>query len=315
MVVSGATYDNNGDSGVCSSSTGSSASDVVARHDDDNILVGDCQVDVTEIVTKEGIAYVIDSSINEDILEEIDRIRLSLPLNSKRPTVDRRFYVDHNKNKETTAAASFAADDDDTSTDSLSICKLLELTIQSAIRNTQNHRLQRCKDGDNEENSNNHDAAAGVGTTRCSTGTPGDDTVERAGVFVIKYLRFLEYTQIGTQKLDIHTDGCKVCEDTGYKSTHTLLLYLTTCEAISGDSGDCCSSGETILYDKILQKEDLVAGQQQLQQEYVALYKTQPIRGRILLFPHRVPHSGQPILHETSLPKICLRAEVCLFNE
>ena len=96
---------------------------------------------------------------------------------------------------------------------------------------------------------------------------------------------------------------------------------MTTCEAISGDSGDCCSSGETILYDKILQKEDLVAGQQQLshqshqsQHDYVALYKTQPIRGRILLFPHRVPHSGQPILHETSLPKICLRAEVCLFQ-
>ena len=278
--------------------------------------------DVTEIATKEGVAYVIDSSIQEDILEEIDTIRLSLPLNSKRPTVDRRFYVDRNKDR--TAGADDASDEGDTSTNAssncFSICKLLERTIQQAILSSSQSQQDNNKRCDSTTASSRNDNN-GDSSSKLDDDLGGGTGV--TGVFVIKYLRFLEYTRLGTQKLDIHTDGCKVCEDTGYQSTHTLLLYLTTCCApvnVDDDSGGtCCSSGETILYDK-MQKEDLVVAEQQQapqqpsQQDYVTIYKTKPLRGRILLFPHRVPHSGQPLLHETSLPKICLRAEVCLFQ-
>ena len=46
------------------------------------------------VSTNQGKAYVIDSSISEETLQWIDNFRCSLTLNSKRPTVDRRFFAD-----------------------------------------------------------------------------------------------------------------------------------------------------------------------------------------------------------------------------
>ncbi|CAB9515674.1 Oxidoreductase, 2OG-Fe(II) oxygenase family [Seminavis robusta] len=102
-------------------------------------------------------------------------------------------------------------------------------------------------------------------------------------VHVLAYMRFLEYDQVGG-RLDPHTDGNKVCEDTGLQSTHTMLLYLRDCQA----------GGETILFEPKTQK---------------VLEAVQPRLGRILLFPHPTLHEGAPTI---DVPKLCLRAEVSL---
>jgi hypothetical protein len=49
---------------------------------------------VLHIETAQGSAWVIDSVLSEDTLESMDSFRLSLSLDSKRPTVDRRFFAD-----------------------------------------------------------------------------------------------------------------------------------------------------------------------------------------------------------------------------
>lgn len=46
------------------------------------------------IETKQGPAWVIDNAVSESKLETIDEFREKLELNSKRPTVDRRFFAD-----------------------------------------------------------------------------------------------------------------------------------------------------------------------------------------------------------------------------
>lgn len=49
---------------------------------------------VVRVETAQGPAWVIDQSIQESSLSFIDRFRESLSLDSKRPTVDRRFFAD-----------------------------------------------------------------------------------------------------------------------------------------------------------------------------------------------------------------------------
>ncbi len=205
---------------------------------------------VKVIDTNHGRAYVIDSVLDEMTLAWIDEFRLSLPLDSKRPTVDRRFFAD---------GSILPIDDSRYSLPSPSdpgrpMAHLLETVIQQSIN---------------------------------------ESPKESKGCHVFRYQRFLEYTREGS-KLDPHTDGTKICDDTKLTSTHTLLLYLTTCEY----------GGETLLITECTKEipnnsEDGI------------LYATQPRRGRILLFPHATPHAGASV---TSVPKICLRAEVCLFE-
>jgi hypothetical protein len=49
---------------------------------------------VVTIETDQGPAWVIDQAISESKLQFIDNFRESLTLDSKRPTVDRRFFAD-----------------------------------------------------------------------------------------------------------------------------------------------------------------------------------------------------------------------------
>jgi len=65
-----------------------------------------------------------------------------------------------------------------------------------------------------------------------------DDDKNSVVVHCNKYLRYLEYKTVGGKLLP-HRDGFKVCEDTGTKSTHTLLLFLS----------DCKLGGETLIMD------------------------------------------------------------------
>jgi 2OG-Fe(II) oxygenase superfamily len=109
-------------------------------------------------------------------------------------------------------------------------------------------------------------------------------------VHILAYMRFLEYDQVGGC-LDPHTDGNKVCEDTGLSSTHTMLLYLRDCEV----------GGETILLaPSFMPKDTSTRG---------IVKAVKPQVGRILLFPHPTWHEGAPTV---DVPKLCLRAEVAI---
>lgn len=251
------------------------------------------------ISTKQGKAYVIDSSIGEETLQWIDNVRCCLPLNSKRPTVDRRFFADGPE-------TILLGENDDmislpsSTSSSLHLdserpmARLLESAIEDSI----------CSIYTNDDCSDHHepDISQGLRLRQCH---------------VFRYQRFLEYTKLGSQ-LDPHTDGNKVCDDTQLTSTHTLLLYLT----------DCFEGGETLLLTKcakyMTQKtgslerdpspsEERVVDKIDDCADSVLLYATNPRRGRILIFPHSTPHAGAKVV---SLPKICLRAEVTLlFSE
>ncbi|CAJ1967336.1 unnamed protein product [Cylindrotheca closterium] len=171
------------------------------------------------IETQQGPAWVIDDAIPESKLQCIDAFRETLELNSKRPTVDRRFFADEIGTRPMATA--------------------LEDALNSMMISGKFH--------------------------------------------VFQYQRFLEYRKEGAS-LDPHTDGTKICDNTNYKSTHTLLLYLS----------DCKEGGETLILN-------------QCSWDATVLYPTKPQRGRILLFPHACPHAGNVV---KDVPKICLRAEV-----
>ena len=149
---------------------------------------------VATVPLDEGNAFILDGLLNDDVLNAIDAFRESLPLDSKRPTVDRRFFAD----KGPCAFLSSPSGEGPSSADR-PIAAILEnamsLSLVSSIE------------------------------APTSSSVPVSPKVR---VHVFRYMRFLEYSR-QNHALDPHTDGTKVCEDTQLESTHTLLLYLTDC--------------------------------------------------------------------------------------
>jgi len=99
---------------------------------------------------------------------------------------------------------------------------------------------------------------------------------------VFPRMRFLHYTDEGSV-LAPHVDLSHT--ENGLRSTHTFILYLTTCE----------NGGETTLL-------------QSIQSEFDILAQVSPVMGRLLLFPHTCPHMGSQVHDE----KLILRGEVIL---
>ena len=106
-------------------------------------------------------------------------------------------------------------------------------------------------------------------------------------VTVFPHMRFLNYAEAGTV-LAPHVDLCRVDPDTGNRSTHSFLLYVTDCE----------KGGET----------SLLGGISGDDRNHV-LARICPKRGRLLLFPHACPHEGNGVY---DIPKILLRGEIML---
>jgi hypothetical protein len=233
----------------------------------------------TRIETPQGSAWIIDNVFDDKTLESMDQFRLSLKLDSKRPTVDRRFFAD----AASTASFFAAQEEEDTTTTTTDKERPLASRIEDAIA-----RSKMVLQGDDDDDDDNDDD-----DDKLLQSSQQLMQQEKKKVHVLRYQRFLEYTKSGSG-LDPHTDGTKVCCDHPdmYTSTHTLLLYLTDCER----------GGETVLL------SDCGSSLQQ-KKKYSMLYACAPRRGRLLLFPHATPHAGMPVV---DLPKICLRAEVCL---
>lgn len=98
-------------------------------------------------------------------------------------------------------------------------------------------------------------------------------------------MRFLLYAEAGGG-LPAHVDLART-DETGRRSTHTFILYLTGCEV----------GGETQLLEDVSARSCNV------------LASVTPARGRLLLFPHVCPHLARPVLAE-GLPKLLLRGEM-----
>jgi hypothetical protein len=98
---------------------------------------------------------------------------------------------------------------------------------------------------------------------------------------ILPMMKYLSYTTSGI-KLEPHIDLSKQDPLTTISSTHTLIIYLTTCH----------EGGETILLDRLT--------------EPTVQIKIQPIRGRMLIFPHHCPHEGGTVVQ---VPKLLLRCE------
>lgn len=99
------------------------------------------------------------------------------------------------------------------------------------------------------------------------------------------HFRFLHYAQAGGY-LAAHIDIGRT-DAAGRRSSHTMLLYLAEVE--EGDGG------ETVLLESLEPGAD-------------AVYKVQPRRGRIVVYPHDTPHRAEPI---NAPPKLLLRGEMC----
>ena len=219
-------------------------------------------------------AWVIDDALGQNFLTMVNTFRESLPLDTKRPTVKRRFFS------------------------SAKQCPMIRQGLAQAMESA-------IGGGD-----------GGAGTklflqSKESKYLPAvdNDSVgkkQALQIHVLSYMRFLEYDQVGGS-LDPHTDGNKVCDETGLQSTHTMLLYLR----------DCVVGGETVLL-RVVDKTntrttttDTTTNGRRGGHSRVALVveAVKPVVGRILLFPHPIWHEGRPTV---DIPKLCLRAEVSL---
>jgi hypothetical protein len=143
-----------------------------------------------------------------------------------------------------------------------------------------------------------------------------------AWVYCNKYLRILEYIREG-KILAPHADGHKICEDTGTKSTHTLLLFLTDLDEggetvlMNGQAEGWAKQLEVVVppecqMNAVLENnmlETIELEGEEFPPSHAVSVGVSPRRGRILIFPHEWPHAGAVT---QSLPKIMLRAEVTL---
>jgi hypothetical protein len=145
---------------------------------------------------------------------------------------------------------------------------------------------------------------------------------DNAWVYCNKYLRILEYVKVG-KSLSPHTDGHKICEDTGTKSTHTLLLYLTDLDEggetvlINGRTEGWAKQLEVVVppecrMNALLENnmvETIELEGEDFPPSHAVSMGVSPRRGRVCVFPHEWPHAGAVT---QSLPKIMLRAEVTM---
>ena len=150
--------------------------------------------------------------------------------------------------------------------------------------------------GGNDGDGNNRSNGDGAGTA-----AHGNSKV------VLPFMRFLSYDTAGT-RLAPHVDLSRVDFDSGRRSTHSFLLYLT----------DCNEGGETTLLRNLVGDRASCKHHQDNKHQVCndhggddgnVIVRVRPKMGRLLLFPHACPHQGEAIV---DVPKLLIRGEVVL---
>jgi hypothetical protein len=132
-------------------------------------------------------------------------------------------------------------------------------------------------------------------TTTGSSSAIGHATHSLSSVF--PFMRYLCYSSPGGS-LPPHEDLSRSdhhCSPV-ITSTHTFIIYLTT----------CMHGGETNLLYSLSNNNTYTNDNTKSGDGNRVLARVAPVRGRLLLFPHRCPHEGAPT---ESLPKLLLRGE------
>ena len=205
-------------------------------------------------------SYIIDNAISSS------QVQILLDLHSNLP-ID----VTQKKKNLLCSERSYFCDAD------LDICQLLERVI--------------CQVG--------LAASSSTSRTRKQKGAAAvDDKIQTTAkrCKVLPHMRFLNYSNPGGS-LSPHVDLCRVdsfcsSSSTGERphqerrSTHTLILYLTTCQR----------GGETSLLEENSPESNILSS-------------ISVVQGRMLLFPHPCPHQGNEVV---DVPKILLRGELIL---
>ena len=269
----------------------------------------------SEITLDKEMAWVIDGALSDSFMTLVNEFRLSLPLDAKRPTVKRRFFSSAQSCPKIREALT-------TGIESALIysCEAQSASGSESMNSNVNEATSPCTKNEAAVDGSfldNQFEKLQVGNKTIATAPDFVKKNNPLQVHVLAYMRFLEYDTVGG-RLDPHTDGNKICEDTQLQSTHTMLLYLRDCER-GGDTlllepgvaankkqslaNSCTNSSEKTA--RALQQ------QQQQQQQPRIIEAVQPRHGRILLFPHPVLHEGSPVV---DVPKLCLRAEVALYG-
>ena len=237
-----------------------------------------------------GAGAVFDDCFSEEFLESLERIMGALPA------------VECASGTYSSATRSYYFDLDNYVGGAIS--QLLQLTAASG------------SEGDGHARARTASAVEGVHRTGCG--------------FSFPHLRLLHYRHAGG-RLVPHVDLSKrdfvrrehsasvlptsaVAEPTPKEpgrqrrtveavSTHTFLLYLTSCE----------EGGETVMLSKLV--ADLAYGKNVIQGRVEELERIgagviaaiKPKRGRLLIFPHSCPHAGAAVTR----PKMLIRGECC----
>eukprot|EP00605_Chrysophyceae_sp_TOSAG23-4_P001817 GSChrysophyteH1.ASY1.ANO1.2007.1 assembled CDS len=141
------------------------------------------------------------------------------------------------------------------------------------------------------------------------------DPVSHTCTNILPCMRFIRYRMDGACSPP-HVDLVK---SGAIRSTHTFILYMTTCE----------TGGETALLRKIppVPKPRTDKGKSKIKSKEAethksskdvpaemenTIYAVQPVRGRLLFFPHNHPHTGRSVVLPKGLgtQKLILRGEM-----
>jgi len=115
---------------------------------------------------------------------------------------------------------------------------------------------------------------------------------------VFPHFRFISYIgeDATTSFLKPHIDFSVLDRSSGNQSKYTFILYLTTVE----------NGGETVLLDHL---PSMKKDSSELNHEDLSIRcAVQPVKGRLLVFPHLIPHAGLPVVKGD---KLILRGDVC----
>jgi hypothetical protein len=109
---------------------------------------------------------------------------------------------------------------------------------------------------------------------------------------VFTHVRFVSYGD--ASYLAPHKDFPVLDRLSGRTSTHTFILYLTT----------CTQGGDTVLLDHLAKSNYKLIESNKLSMRNAV----QPVRGRLFVFPHACPHAGRQVAEGT---KLILRGDLC----